>query len=196
MKVVRQPRPRVLVLLAVALLTVSIAILLASFSRPPLQELLVAKRDLASGSSLDPSQFARIQADLGASTSRYLTKLPTGQKLISPMRAGELLALSAIGSQDALHSVVLKPSQPISAAVTVGSRVDIWFVAKARAGFEQVVPIRVATGLEVRAVTHDDQGGSYSLTGTTVEVAASYADLPALVLASVDDGFISVIAKQ
>jgi hypothetical protein len=196
MKVVRQPRPRALVLLALALLTASIAILLGSFGRPPLQELLVAKQDLASGVLLESSQFARIKTDLGSSASRYVSNLPIGQALITPLRAGELLAQSAIGSIEPLHSVVLTPSQPISAGVTVGSRVDVWFVAKAQSGFEPLASTLVATGLEVRAVNHEEQGGSYLLTGTTVEVAASEADLPALVLASADGGFISVIAKQ
>ena len=196
MRAVRQPRPRALVLLALALLTASIAILLGSFGRPPLQELLIAKQDLASGVLLEPSQFARIKTDLGSSASRYVSNLPIGNALITPLRAGELLAQSAIGNKDPLHSVVLTPSQPISAAVTVGSRVDVWFVAKAQSGFEPVSSMLVAAGLEVRAVNRDDQGGSYSLTGTTVEVAASDADLPALVLASADGGFISVIAKQ
>lgn len=185
-----------LVFLAMALLAVSMGLLLNNVSREPLQEFLVAKRDLASGSVLDIAQFNRVKLDLGSAKSAYLSSLPTGQALSSALREGELLAASAISSPNQLHSVVLTPSQPISAAVVVGSLVDVWFVAKATSGQEVSTPVRVAVGLEVRAVTKASDSGGYSLSDTTVELATSESDLPALVLASADGGFISVIAKQ
>ena len=185
-----------LVFLALALLGVSMALLLNGFSREPVQEFLVAKQDLASGAVLDVDQFARVKIDLGPTTAAYLSSLPPGQALRTALRQGELLAASAIGSANQLPSVVLTPSQPLSAAVAVGALVDVWFVAKASAGQTMSAPIRVASGLEVRAVTNAGDSAGYSLSGTTVELAAGEADLPALVLASADGGFISVIAKQ
>jgi hypothetical protein len=196
MKVKRQPRPRTLVILALALLGVSVALLLNGFSREPVQEFLVAKQDLASGAVLDVDQFTRVKIDLGPTKAAYLSSLPHGQALRTALRKGELLAASAIGSANELPSVVLTPSQPLSAAVAVGSLVDVWFVAKADAGQTISAPIRVAAGLEVRAVTKASESAGYSLSGTTVELATGEADLPALVLASADGGFISVIAKQ
>lgn len=185
-----------LVFLALALLAVAMLLLLNGFSRPPLQEFLVAKQDLASGAVLESGQFNRVKLDLGSAKSAYLSSLPAGQALRTSVREGELLAASVIGSANQLHSVVLTPSQPISAAVMVGSFVEVWFVAKASPGLQTSAPVLVASGLEVRDVTKDSENGGYSLSGTTVELAASDRDLPALVLASADGGFISVIAKQ
>ncbi len=58
-------------------------------------------------------------------------------------------------------------------------------------------PVRVASGLEVRARTDlDSSFGGSGAALSTLEVAAFEADLPALMLASADGGFISVISSE
>lgn len=186
-----------LVALAFALLATAAALII-SMNRPSqTSEFLVAKQDLASGSVLSAAQFSTLPVALGASAERYLEKLPAGVRLKVPLRAGELLSVSALGRADERFSVVLSPSEPLSAAIRPGTRIDVWFVPKAATLAVPSQPVRVATDLEVRARAELESafsGGGAAL--STLEVAAFEADLPALMLASADGGFISVISSD
>ena len=188
---------RWLVALAFALLAMAAALII-SMNRPSeTVEYLVARQDLPGGSALTAAQFKSMPVSLGASAGLYLEELPAGARLKRPLRAGELLSVSVLGHADSRFSVVLSPSEPLSAAIRTGTRIDVWFVPKAATLAVASQPVRVASNLEVRARTDLDSafsGGGAAL--STLEVAAAETDLPALMLASADGGFISVISSE
>lgn len=186
-----------LIALAFALMATALA-LIVSLNRPSQTvEFLVAKQDLPSGSLLSAAQFKPTSVALGTATGLYLQRLPNNVRLRLPIRAGELLSASALGRADERFSVVLSPSEPLSAAIGVGSTIDVWFVPKTSTAALPSQPVRVASGLEVRARNNLDSAfGGGGATLSTLEVAAFETDLPALMLASADGGFISVISSE
>ena len=78
----------------------------------------------------------------------------------------------------------------------MGSLVDVWFVAKSVTVAAASAPVRVAAGLEVRSISLIDNGMSGNSGLSKVELAVAEPDLPALMLASADGGFISVIGSD
>ena len=185
-----------LVTLAFVLLATAAALIL-SLNRPTKTvEFLVAKHDVASGTILTASQFTSIPLDLRGSSGLYLERLPNDMRLKVPIRAGELLSASALGRADERFSVVLSPSEPLSVAIRTGTLIDVWFVPKSTTLAAPSQPIRVASNLEVR-VRNDLESAFNGGAGlSTLEVAAFEADLPALMLASADGGFISVVSSE
>ena len=184
--------------LAIALLAAALALLVSTNRPQPTVEYLVAKRDLPTGVTLDASAFTAVPLALGAAGKNYLATLPAGATLRTALRAGDILAVDNLGQSNQRFSVVLSPSQPLSSRVRVGSRIDVWFVAKAGQLAAVAAPIRVATDLEVRSIVKLDAGLSSALTAglSKLEVAANEADLPALMSASADAGFISVVSSD
>jgi hypothetical protein len=116
--------------------------------------------------------------------------------LKTPLRKGELLAVSALGPTESRYSVVLKPSQPLSSGIRVGSLVDVWFVAKPTNVAEAAVPQRIATSLEVLSVVEPSANDSFATDSVRLEVASSAEGLAALMLASAEGGFIGVVSNQ
>lgn len=196
-RVATSPNRKWLIALAFALMATAVA-LIVSMNRPSQTvEFLVAKQDMPSGSVLTENQFTKIAIALGPSAELYLERLPADVRLKVPLRAGELLSISALGWADERFSVVLSPSEPLSAGIRAGTLIDVWFVPKAASVAVPSQPVRVASKLEVRARTDLESafsGGGAAL--STLEVAAFETDLPALMLASADGGFISVISND
>jgi Flp pilus assembly protein CpaB len=185
---------RLLVILAVALLAASVALLFSTYRSEPLKEFLVAKRDLPSGAQLTESDFEQVALDLDADAV-YLSRLAPEATLASSVRKGELLPFSAMGSALVRHALVLTPSQPLSASIRVGSLVDVWFVARTPAADSASVPQRVATAVEVLAVVKPDANAAFGSEAMRLEVAVLPSDLAALMLASADGGFIGVVGN-
>ena len=185
---------RLLVILAVALLAASVALLLSTYRSEPLKEFLVAKRDLPSGARLTEADFEQVALDLDADAV-YLSRLASEATLASAVRKGELLPFSAMGSALVRHAMVLTPSQPLSASIRVGSIVDVWFVARTPAADAASVPQRVATAVEVLAVVKPDANAAFGSEALRLEVAVLPSDLAALMLASADGGFIGVVGN-
>lgn len=185
---------RLLVILAVALLAASVALLLSTYRSEPLKEFLVAKRDLPSGAQLTEADFEQVALDLDADAV-YLSRLASEATLASAVRKGELLPFSVMGSALVRHAMVLTPSQPLSASIRVGSIVDVWFVARTPVADAASVPQRVATAVEVLAVVKPDANAAFGSEALRLEVAVLPSDLAALMLASADGGFIGVVGN-
>lgn len=186
------------VALAIALLLAAVGLLI-SLNRPAATvEYLVASRDLPSGAALSTGSFVAVPLSLGASGANYLRELPANGTLAAPLRAGDLLEQSNVGLVPSRFSIVLSPSQPVAAGIRVGSRVDVWFVAKSTSLEASAAPVKVAAALEVRSIKAIDQGLSSGLTSglSKIEVAAQEIELPGLILASSSSGFISVISAN
>jgi Flp pilus assembly protein CpaB len=180
---------RTLVVLALSLLAATLAMLLSMYRTEPLKEFLVAKRDLPSGAQLSATDFELMPVDLDERV--YLRDTSIAQAL----RRGELLPFSALGSLDSRQALVLLPTQPMAEAIRVGSRVDVWFVAKS-AGQGASVPQRVGTALEVLSISRPTSDSTFAADSLRLEVAVSPTDLPALMLASADGGFIGVVGNR
>lgn len=186
---------RAVILLALALLAATLVLTISNFRSEPLKEFLVASRDLASGSLITEADFDRVALDL-PNQKLYLSTIVPQAALASPLRRGELLPVSALGSPDSRYSVVIKPSQPIASSIRVGSLVDVWFVAKSNSPGSAAVPQRVATSLEVRSIVQTEASSSFGAEPVQLEIAASADDLAALMLASAEGGFIGVVSNR
>ena len=184
--------------LAIALLAAALALLVSTNRPQPTIEYLVASRDLPTGVALDRSSFTAMPLALGAAGKNYLATLPAGATLRTALRAGDILAIDNLGEATKRYSVVLSPSQPLSSRVRVGSRIDVWFAAKAGQLATLAAPIKVAADLEVRSIAKLDAGLSSGLSAglSKLEVAVGEAELPALMSASADAGFISVVSSD
>lgn len=186
---------RGLVILALALLAATVAMLFASYRPEPLREFLVAKRDLPSGVAVSSADFGRVSTDLEGD-GIYLSKVEPRATLQKALRKGELVPISALGSSTTRFSVVLTPSQPLSTAIRVGSLVDVWFVARATSVGTVGVPQRIGSSLEVLSIARPDSNTTFGSDEVRLEVAASAEDLAALMLASADGGFIGVVSNR
>jgi hypothetical protein len=189
---------KTLVLIAIALLASSLALLVSSYRTEPLKEFLVAKRDLPSGSSINLADFDRLAMNLDERLylSGSLAQSELAETSLSrPVRRGEIVPFSALGSTDTRQNLVLTPTQPLSEFIRVGSLVDVWFVAKTSLE-AAAIPQRVGTALEVVSISRPAGDSAFAENALQLEVAVSPLDLPALILASADGGFIGVVAKR
>jgi Flp pilus assembly protein CpaB len=184
---------KTLVVLALALLAATLAMLFSMYRTEPLKEFLVAKRDLPSGAQLIATDFELVPVDLDERV--YLRELLPDASIAQALRRGELVPFSALGALDSRQALVLLPTQPIADAIRVGSRVDVWFVAKS-AGQGVSVPQRVGTELEVLSISRPTSDSTFAADSLRLEVAVSPQDLPALMLASADGGFIGVVGNR
>lgn len=128
------------------LLTLGLAfalILLAyfQFSRP-VPEVLIAKQDLALGTSISIDDFQVAELDLGPSQSAYIPsdEFPSGGVLARTISAGEVLARSQITEFAPAGFTVLrlKPELPIADSLKIGDRVSVWVVQGQQ--FEELAP--------------------------------------------------------
>ena len=186
---------KLLVLLALALLAATAAMLFSIYRAEPLREFLVARRDLPSGVAITSANFSTVATDLDGE-GLYLSSFAPDALLAGPLRKGQLLPVSSLGSPVSRYSVVLTPSQPLSTSIRVGSLVDVWFVAKAGAGVSEGVPQRIAIELEVLSIAKPEQGAAFVSEETRLEVATSAEGLAPLMLASAEGGFIGVVTNQ
>ncbi len=186
---------KLLVFLALALLAATSAMLFSIYRAEPLREFLVARRDLPSGVAITSANFSTVATDLDGE-GLYLSSFAPDALLADPLRKGQLLPVSSLGSPESRYSVVLTPSQPLSTSIRVGSLVDVWFVAKAGAGVIDGVPQRIAISLEVLSIAEPEQGAAFVGEETRLEVATSAEGLAPLMLASAEGGFIGVVTNQ
>ena len=186
---------KLLVFLAFALLAATTAMLISIYRAEPLREFLVARRDLPSGVAITSANFSTVATDLDGE-GLYLSSFAPDALLAGPLRKGQLLPVSSLGSPVSRYSVVLTPSQPLSTSIRVGSLVDVWFVAKAGAGVSEGVPQRIAIELEVLSIAKPEQGAAFVSEETRLEVATSAEGLAPLMLASAEGGFIGVVTNQ
>ena len=186
---------KLLVFLALALLAATAAMLFSIYRAEPLREFLVAKRDLPSGVAITSANFSSLATDLDGE-GLYLSSFEPAAVLANPLRKGQLLPVSSLGSPELRYSVVLTPSQPLSTSIRVGSLVDVWFVSKAGAGVSEGVPQRIAISLEVLSIAKPEQGAAFVSEETRLEVATSAEGLAPLMLASAEGGFIGVVTNQ
>jgi hypothetical protein len=158
-----------------------------------------ATRPLVPGESLDPSALTVLHARLDTAQGRYLSarsSAPQGRVLVRPVPAGDLVPLSAVGSQS---EVDLRPvSVPLpeqgSELVRTGTLVDVWVAARDRnRGVGAYArPRRVAEAVPV-AGRSSRQGALGSSTSTAAQLLLGPDLLPQVIEAVDNDARITLV---
>jgi Flp pilus assembly protein CpaB len=126
----RQTKIRSL-LLGLILLASSVGVVAFTIaSNNQTDEYLVAARDLPAGSPVSSADMKIAMVNLGLGAEHYLRKdeLPGGSYMLGPIRAGQLVAKSALASAviDERVPVVVNSAMGLSSGVVAGASVDIW----------------------------------------------------------------------
>ena len=91
---------------------------------------LVAARDLPAGSPMTAGDVEVAEMNLGASAEKYLEQeaLPVGGYLLTPIRKGQLIPLSAMATSviDERVPVVVESAMGLPVGLIPGASVDVW----------------------------------------------------------------------
>lgn len=94
------------------------------------QEFIVAARDLPAGSPLTSADTANANVNLGQAGNHYLkvNQLPSESYLLGPIRAGQLIARSALASEvlDERVPLVISSAMGLAGGLVAGASVDLW----------------------------------------------------------------------
>jgi len=123
-------------------------------------EYLVAARDLPAGSPVSSADMKIAMVNLGLGAEHYLRKdeLPGGSYVLGPLRAGQLVAKSALASAiiDERVPVVVNSAMGLSSGVVAGASVDVWVTPAEK---DQVVgePYVLVLAAEVARLFEDNE---------------------------------------
>lgn len=188
-------RRRTLVL-AIGLLLASILVAAALLQKSSDTKVyLVANRDLAAGTELTANDVQIAELSLGTAQGVYLSKFTTGTTLSSSVPAGELIPISAtLESLTAdIKPVRIKPTEPLSSRIRVGSLVQLWFVPKAQGLAQSSVAIKLLGNTKVLAIHRGEQ--SMGQTIDDLEIAVPSDSLSAVITAIASAGYVSVVSE-
>ncbi len=189
-------RRRTLVL-AIGLLLASILVAAALLQKSSDTKVyLVANRDLAAGTELTANDVQIAELSLGTAQGVYLSKFKTGTTLSSSVPAGELIPISAtLESLTAdIKPVRIKPTEPLSSRIRVGSLVQLWFVPKAQGLAQSSVAIKLLGNTKVLAIHRGEQ--SMGQTIDDLEIAVPSDSLSAVITAIASAGYVSVVSES
>lgn len=195
----RRPRwrdPRLLVGLLLVLASVAgVVALVGSAQRT--QGYWAAARDIAPGTPVDAGAFTRVEANLSGAERLYLSAddpAPAGRLVSSAVRAGELVPVGALADADpqGRRPVGVELAEPLPEGVGVGDRVDVWVAAPREGGRGHEDPKRLAQGIEIAELAHDEAGFGGGAT-TRLQLMVGDDVLPGLLDAKVSDSRITVV---
>lgn len=151
-------------------------------------EFLVAAKDLPAGSTVAIAETAVQQVNLGASELQYLTAkdLPSSAYLLTPVRAGQLIAKSMVATAviDERVPVVIDSAMGLAEGLVAGSSVDIW-VTPITENKTFAEPFALVLGAEVAKIVADKE--LFANQNPKVEVWVPAESVPAL-LKSISSG--------
>ena len=181
---------------AVAAFTVAIAIattVILVATKPPARTVLVATRDLAEGTRVQPSDFHAEELQIGTYASNYLSKIGEGQILTQPVLKGELLNKRSLTvGQSPLIPIRLNGLRPIAKSISVGDRVDIWATGQNHS-LNPPSPEAVAYDAIVTAI---ESNTTMTQSSTTVEIRISVEYLETLLSATDSNAQLSIILHE
>jgi len=130
-----------------------------------------ADRDLAAGTVLSEGDLSTTEVNLGNNADLYLTPdvaSPIGLTVVTPLRAGELLAASAV-EESASGRVVAVGVEPnnMPPGVGHGSIIDLYLTTGGAAPTTE----RIATDITVQSVTAPASGGLSGATSSRYQVS-------------------------
>ena len=135
-----------------------------------------ADRDLAAGTVLSEGDLSTTEVNLGNNADLYLTPdvaSPIGLTVVTPLRAGELLAASAV-EESASGRVVAVGVEPnnMPPGVGHGSIIDLYLTIGGAAGTGAAPTTeRIATDITVQSVSAPASGGLSGATSSQYQVS-------------------------
>lgn len=175
---VRRPRwrdPR----LSIGILLVLVSIIAGALLAGRLAEttaVLAVREDLVPGDVITTADLVSVDVRLGDTAALYADSaedIPEGAVVRSPLRAGELLALSDVGQPEDvdLRPVVLPVESAVAESVVPGARVELWRTRIDGGSAGDTQESATATLLYKDAVVRSvDAESGLGLTSGTVEV--------------------------
>lgn len=175
-----------------ATITAIITVTINLSSTPPTHTVLIATKDLSEGQSLTTSDVREVNIPLGSLGGNYLKALKGKLILNRSLVKGELIAMSAVSNEVAvLIPIRLNNLRPISKAITVGDRVDIWATEQSQT--VNAAPEPVAFNAIVTLI---EANNSMTQSSTNIEVRISEEYLETLLNATDSNFQLSVILHE
>jgi len=133
-----------------------------------------ADRDLAAGAVLTAEDLSSAEVNLGDNVDLYLAAAasPIGLTVVTPLRAGELLAASAV-EESASGRVVAVGVEPnnMPPGVGHGSVIDVYLTTAAPGAGAAPTTERIAKSITVQSVTPPATGGLSGATSNRYQVS-------------------------
>lgn len=157
---------------------------------------LVANRDLGAGTVITQGDVRKTELSLGSQAAQYLSAVPPGAVLSSPVLVGELIPRRAAVSTlpGAAKPLRITPSSPLSERIRVGSRVQLWFTAKTIGADTVTSAVQLLAAAEVLAIHPGESSMGRKI--DDVELAVPTENLPAVITAIASSGFLSVVSES
>lgn len=176
----------------VATIAAALIVTINLSSTPPSRSVLIATRDLSEGQSLSLGDVREVSLPLGTLAQNYLTKLKGTLTLNRSVAKGELITKSGVTDDaDALIPIRLNNLRPISKAITVGDRVDIW--ATEQSHTISAAPEPVAFNAIVTLI---EANNSMTQSSTNIEIRISEEYLETVLNATDSNFQLSVILHE
>lgn len=180
---------------AIAVIATIAAVLVVTVnlsSMPPTRMVLVASKDLSEGQSLKPSDVRELRLPLGSLAGNYLSHLKGSILLNRSVAKGELIAKSGVANEvGVLIPIRLNNLRPISKAISVGDRVDIWATEQSHTVAEAPEPVAFNA-----IVTLIEANDTVTQSSTNLEVRISEEYLETLLNATDSNFQLSVILHE
>ena len=134
-----------------------------------------AQRDLAAGTVLGPGDLASVEVNLGEAAAQYLTpsaSAPEGMTVVQPLRAGELVAGSALArpGDGRVVAISVQP-EAIPPGVEHGSTVDLYLTTGGDAAGRGGTTELIGRDLTVQSVTPPASGGLSGATSNRYQIS-------------------------
>lgn len=176
----------------VATIAAAVTVTINLSSTPPTRSVLIATRDLSEGQSLSLGDVREVQLPLGSLAQNYLTKLKGTFILHHSVAKGELITKRGVTDEaDALIPIRLNNLRPISKAISVGDRVDIWATEQSHTVSAAPEPVAFDA-----IVTFIEANNSMTQSSTNIEIRISEEYLETLLNATDSNFQLSVILHE
>lgn len=177
---------------AFALAAATGLLLLNIFTSPETRAVLIATRDLAEGEFLQESDVRSVQIPLGNLADNYKSEFEPNLFLERSVTQGELLSnRDFTDTADVRIPVRLNDLKPISKAISVGDRVDIWAIERSQTGDTEPQPVVFNA---VVSLIEANNSMAQNLTNLEIRISEEY--LESLLLATGPNFQLSVILHE
>lgn len=177
---------------ALALAAATGLLLLNIFTSPETRAVLIATRDLAEGEFLQASDVRSVQIPLGNLADNYKSEFQPNLFLERSVTQGELLSnRDFTDTADVRIPVRLNDLKPISKAISVGDRVDIWAIERSQTGDTEPQPVVFNA---VVSLIEANNSMAQNLTNLEIRISEEY--LESLLLATGPNFQLSVILHE
>lgn len=161
-------------------------------SAPSSHAVLIATKDLSEGQTLAPGDVREVNIALGGLASNYLTKLNGKLTLNRSLAKGELITKSGVvNGGELLIPIRLNNLRPISRAISVGDRVDIWATEHTQTSNSTPEPVAFNA-----IVTLIETNSSMAQNSTSIEIRIGEEFLETLLNATDANFQLSVILHE